>query len=99
MKKYHVEFTAYEVTETDGYSSTSIAYFENQSDALMCAELQKGYRRVEEVTVSKSWNIYETFDEYDPESRKQRWEKLIAKLTPEERELLVVTMMRNNYEN
>jgi hypothetical protein len=86
MKKYQVEFTAYEVTETDGYTSTRIAYFDNKMSALMCAELQKGYRRVEQVTISKSWTVYETFDEY----RKPKREELIAKLTPEERELLGV---------
>jgi hypothetical protein len=90
MKKYQVEFTAYKVYESNGYANKVVAYFENHGDALMCAELQKHYRGVENVTVSISWTVYETFDEYNPESRKQRREKLIAKLTPEERELLGV---------
>jgi len=90
MKKYQVAFTAYEVTETDGYVSNHVAYFENQSDALMCAELQKGYRDVKKVLMLKSWTVYETFDEYNPKIKQQKREELILKLTSEERELLGV---------
>lgn len=91
MKKYEVEFTAYEVIETDGYADTHVAYFDTSAAALYCAELQnKGYRNVKKVTISKSWTVYETFDEYNPKLKKQKREELIAKLTPEERELLGV---------
>jgi hypothetical protein len=88
MKKFEVKFTAYEVTESDGYFSSHVAYFEKEEDARMCAELQKGYRDVKAVTVSKSWNVYETFDEYDPALKAQRKEELLAKLTTEEKQLL-----------
>ena len=88
MKTYSVEFTAYEVTESDGYTNSHVAYFKNYGDASGCAELQKGYRKVKTVTMSKSWTVYESFDEYDPKFKKQKREELIAKLTPEERELL-----------
>lgn len=90
MKKHNIEFTAYCVTETDGYTSRGVAYFTNYSDAVKCADKQKGYRSVDSVTVSKSWTVYETFDEYDPSIKKQKREDLIARLTPEERELLGV---------
>ena len=89
MKKYEVEFTAYEVTESDGYTNSHVAYFENYEDASACAELQKGYRKVKTVTISKTWTVYETFDEYNPKLKKQKREELISKLTPEERELLL----------
>lgn len=90
MKIHIVEFTAFEVTESDGYSSGNIAYFTNNSDAMKCAELQKGYRSVNQVTISKSWAVYESFEEYDPSIKKQKKEELIARLTPEERDLLGV---------
>ncbi len=88
MKTYSVEFTAYEVTESDGYTNSHVAYFEDSGDASWCAELQKGYRKVKKVTISKKWTIYESFAEYDPKLKKQKREELIAQLTPEERELL-----------
>ena len=88
MKTYRVKFNAYEVTESDGYTSNCIAYFEKEEDARMCAELQKGYRDVKEVTVSKSWTVYESYDEYDPLLKAQRREEVLAKLTAEEKELL-----------
>jgi hypothetical protein len=88
MKTYSVEFTAHEVTETDGYTNNHVAYFVYYEDAIKCAELQKGYRHVKKVTFSKSWTVYLSFDEYDPKFKKQKREELIAKLTPEERELL-----------
>lgn len=88
MKKHQVKFTAYEVTETDGYANNCIAYFEKEEDARMCAELQKGYRYVYPVTVSKSWTVYESYDEYDPVLKAQRREEVLAKLTAEEKELL-----------
>ena len=90
MKKYEVEFTAYEVTESDGYTNSHVAYFDTSVAALYCAELQKGYRDVKKVTILKSWTVYETFDEYNPKTKQQKLEELIAKLTPEERELLGV---------
>jgi|694.fasta_scaffold00172_100 hypothetical protein len=90
MKKHQVDFAAYEVTETDGYNSNHVAYFSNHVDAVKCADKQKGYRRVDSVIVSKSWTIYESFDEYDPSIKQQKREELIARLTPEERELLGV---------
>jgi len=88
MKTYNVQFTAYEVTESDGYTRSTIAYFENGVDARRCAELQKGYRNVKTVTISKSWNVYESFDEYDPKLKEQKREELISRLTLEERKLL-----------
>lgn len=88
MKKHSVEFTAFEVTESDGYRSGHIAYFTNISDAQKCVELQKGYRRVKQVAISESWTVYESFDEYDPNIKKQKKDELVARLTPEERELL-----------
>lgn len=90
MKIHTVDFTAYEVTESDGYASNVVAYFKHVGDANACAELQKGYRKVKTVTISKSWTVYETFDEYNPKLKKQKREELILKLTPEERELLGV---------
>jgi hypothetical protein len=88
MKKHQVKFTAYEVTESNGYTSSHVAYFEKEEDARMCAELQKGYRYVKVVTVSKSWTVYESYDEYDPVLKAQRKEEVLAKLTTEEKELL-----------
>lgn len=88
MKKHQVKFTAYEVTESNGYTSSHVAYFEKEEDARMCAELQKGYRDVKTVTVSKSWTVYESYDEYDPVLKAQRKEEVLAKLTTEEKELL-----------
>lgn len=90
MKIHIVEFTAHEVTETDGYTNNHIAYFVYHKDAMKCAELQKGYRNVKTVTISKSWTVYDSFDEYDPEIKKQKREEIISRLTPEERGLLGV---------
>jgi hypothetical protein len=90
MKIHTVDFTAYEVTESDGYASNVVAYFKHVWAANACAELQKGYRKVKTVTISKSWTVYETFDEYNPKLKKQKREELILKLTPEQRELLGV---------
>jgi hypothetical protein len=88
MKTYQIGFNAYEVTESDGYTSSHVAYFKKGEDARMCAELQKGYRDVKAVTVSKSWTVYESYDEYDPVLKAQRREEVLAKLTAEEKELL-----------
>lgn len=92
MKKHQVEFTAYGVTETDGYTSRNIAYFTNYADAQKCVDFKdSGYRSVNTVNISKSWTIYESFDEYDPSIKQQKREDIIAKLTSEERELLGVS--------
>jgi hypothetical protein len=88
MKTYNVQFTANEVTETDGYTNNHVAYFVNYEDAMKCAALQKGYRDVKTVTISKLWNVYESFDEYDPKLKEQKREELISRLTLEERKLL-----------
>lgn len=90
MKTHSISFTAYAVTESNGYDSNIVAYFSNLTDANRCAEKQKGYRSVDSVIVSKSWTIYESFDEYDPSIKQQKREDIIARLTPEERELLGV---------
>lgn len=80
MKKYEVEFTAYEVTETDGYTSNHVAYFDTSVAALYCAELQKGYRDVKKVTILKSWTVYETFDEYNPKTKQQKTRRINLKI-------------------
>lgn len=90
MKNHNVNFTAYEVTETDGYNTHCVAYFSSSSDANKCASLEKGYRSVSQVTISKSWTVYDSFDEYDPKIKKQKREELLLRLTPEERGLLGV---------
>lgn len=91
MKKHQVKFTAYEVTSTDGYTNHSVAYFTNYADAQKCVEFKdSGYRSIKTVNISKTWTIYESFDEYDPSIKQQKRDALLSRLTSEERELLGV---------
>jgi hypothetical protein len=90
MKTHQVEFIAYGVTETDGYTSRDIAYFTTYADAQKCVDFKdSGYRAVNTVNISKSWTIYESFDEY-PLYIAQKRDALLLRLTSEERELLGV---------
>jgi hypothetical protein len=93
MKKFEVEFTAYEVREPsyDGRGFNHKAYFANRCDAQKCIESTPDWERamdIREVNIRKSWTVYESYDEYDPVRKQQRKAEVLAKLTTEEKELL-----------
>jgi hypothetical protein len=93
MKKFGVEFSAYEVREPsyDGRGFNHKAYFANRSDAQKCIESTPDWSRamdIREVNIKKSWTVYESYDEYDPVRKQQRKEEVLARLSTEEKELL-----------
>jgi hypothetical protein len=93
MKKFEVNFTAFEVREPsyDGRGYNHKAYFTNRSDAQKCIESTPDWERamdIREVNIKKSWTVYESYDEYDPALKALRKEEILARLSAEEKELL-----------
>jgi hypothetical protein len=93
MKKFEVNFTAFEVREPsyDGRGFVHKGYFANRSDARKCIESTPDWERamdIREVNIKKSWTVFDTYDEYDPMVKASRKAEVLARLSTEEKELL-----------
>lgn len=85
MKKIEVEF--YEVYESYDRDSSTLARFTNLGDAKRLAATSH-YYGCHSTPTTKTYMIFESYEEYEDFKKDEPRRKALAKLTPKERELL-----------
>ena len=85
MKKFEVEY--YEVYESYDRDSTVIARFTNLSDAKRLTETSN-YYGCHGTPTTKSFTVFESYQEYEDYKKDEPRRKALAKLTAKERQLL-----------
>lgn len=92
MKKYSVNFTAWEVLQPDGagIGDEHLAYFSTSAEAEKFKQQYNDHwpRRVKKVVINKSWIVCDTVEELDQLKLENKKAAALDKLTDEERKLL-----------
>lgn len=91
MKTHSLQFEAWELSEPDGGGITSIilGYMSSEAEALKWKYDDYSWPRyIRKVTIVKHYVVYDSLAEYKQGVDKLKLDRVLEKLTPEERKIL-----------